>query len=283
MSGTLALMITLSTQQAKADISPEHGGAIVSVIVKGKEVLRPCSSIDALANDPRNAACFTCVPYFGRLYDGLAGASELSPTLPVCDPVYPLHGEGWISPWTVLELSKEQALLELQYTPREGGYPLPFISHTRYTLDENGLTIVLLLKNTSNQLVHAGLGLHPYFARHKDTALSFEADELWTPPQDHFSGSLSAAPEPLQFYNRKPLPEDAVDHSFTGFCGKAMIAQEDATILLESDAANLHLYAPADENYFCLEPVTQLPGAINDHTLAPGDQISLTMKLSLSD
>ena len=189
--------------------------------------------------------------------------------------------KGGLRPWAVREQSSDQATLELPYKPRKGGYPFPFVSQARYALDKNGLTAALSLNNTSNQPVHAGLGLHPYFVRNENTKLAFEADELWTPPQGHNAGALSATPDHLQFQNRKSLPEETVDHSFTGFSGNAKIAQDDMTILLESDAPNFHLYAPAGENYFCLEPVTQLPGAIKDHTLAPGEEISLTMKLSL--
>ena len=79
-----------------AEIEPDVGGALVSLKLDGADILRPGAPA-RIAADPREAASFVCVPWFGRLFGGLDFAGRrfaLAPTLPACDRVNALHGEG---------------------------------------------------------------------------------------------------------------------------------------------------------------------------------------------
>jgi aldose 1-epimerase len=74
------------------------------------------------------------------------------------------------------------------------------------------------------------------------------------------------------------LPASTIDHAFAGFGGSATISGEGRMIALTSDAPFLHVFAPAGEDYFCLEPVSHLPGVFpGAERLKPGEALSLSM------
>ena len=86
-------MHELKNDRYRAVIAPEAGGAVMSLSRDGRTILRPAPSVDAVKTDPRKAACFPCVPWFGRLFGGLDFDSrryDLKPTLPTCDAEHAL-------------------------------------------------------------------------------------------------------------------------------------------------------------------------------------------------
>jgi aldose 1-epimerase len=79
------------------------------------------------------------------------------------------------------------------------------------------------------------------------------------------------------------LRPDLVDHCYTGWPGTARITRVEGDIVLEADgAAALHVYVPPGQDFFCAEPVTAMPDAVNRgeaETLAPGDRTRIAMKI----
>ncbi len=276
-------IIRLSAGDWEAGVAPAHGGSLLFLRRAGADVLRPAASLDALAADPRNGACFPCVPYFGRLAGGLAvGARRwpLDPTLPACDPANALHGEGWVSPWRRGAQTPTSLTIGFDHAPAPGRFPFPYRARQSFALGEEGLTIILSIENAGAAPMPAGLGLHPYFARADDTRLAFSADSYWTPT----NGPLSALPDALGAGFGARLPSSARDHTYAGFSGAVTIESGGARAALRSDAPALHLYAPEGRDYYCLEPVTHLPGSFSPgakeptaRSLAPGERLSLTM------
>lgn len=267
----------------EAALAPELGATLLYLRREGADLLRPASSRAAAAEDPRNGACFPCVPYFGRLAGGLEVAGKnwpLAPTLPACDPANALHGEGWVTEWRVCAQTPSSLTARYAHAPSPGRFPFPYVAEQALALDDRGLTITLSVENAGEAPMPAGLGLHPYFVRTRDTRLAFSAGGYWTP----LDGPLSSLPDALGGGGEAPLPAGLRDHSYAGFGGRVEIGSGGARTLLTSDAPALHLYAPAGRNYFCLEPVTHLPGAFAQganrpaaRSLAPGERLSLTM------
>ena len=76
---------------------------------------------------------------------------------------------------------------------------------------------------------------------------------------------------------------DLIDHCYTGWTGPATIARSDGDVLLEADGATgLHVYVPPGEAFFCAEPVTAMPNAVNHGeaiALAAGERASITMRI----
>ncbi|MEQ8749123.1 MAG: hypothetical protein RIC52_05040 [Amphiplicatus sp.] len=276
-------VIRLSAGNWEAAVAPAFGGSLLFLRRAGADILRSAISANAVAADPRNGACFPCVPYFGRLAGGLTVDGRrwpLDPTLPACDPANPLHGEGWVSPWRASAQTPSSLTIGFEHAPSPGRFPFPYRAEQTLTLDDKGLTVFLSIENTGAAPMPAGLGLHPYFARVDDTRLAFSAERYWTPPD----GPLSALPDALGQGAGAPLPPSTRDHSYAGFGGAVAIESGGQRILLKSDAPALHLYAPGGRDYYCLEPVTHLPGAFTGdakmsaaRSLEPGERLSLTM------
>lgn len=278
----MTAIVRLEDDGLAAEIAPALGGALLSFRAAGRDMLRPGAAA-AVAADPRNAACFPCVPWFGRLHGGLdvEGAHwDLAPTLPACDPVHPLHGEGWRAAWSV----SEQSAAALDCVLRRGGagagaFPFAYAARLRYELGAGRLLIALSVTNTGEGPMPAGLGLHPYFPREAETTLAFGAKGFWT-PGDKGGGRDGARPADADFANGAALPDRTLDHSYTDFYGEAAIHCRGRRVTLAATAPILHVYAPAGAAFFCLEPVTHRPGAFGDARLAPGENLRLSMTLA---
>jgi len=274
-------------------VAPQFGAAVTYLKYKGSDYLRPVKALNALEEDPREAACFPCVPYFGRLYDGLTLNGRYfaqSPTLPTCDPTHALHGEGWVNEWAIVSQTKSVLVCSFHHDGTVSGrFPFAYEARQKIKLSKNGVEISLGLKNVGDKSMPAGLGLHPYLMRRTDTVCGFTAKQYWTPPAGHASGALSYLPDALGAARPTALPFSARDHSYAGFGGEVAISTGNLSLRLGSDAPILHLYAPEGEKWFCLEPVTHLPGVLvaRDHPyggkmLAPGDMISLSLSIVAS-
>ncbi len=280
----------------EALIAPGAGACLLSFTAMGKNVLRLASSPEACRRDPREAACFPCVPYFGRLYDGLTvngKTFEVGPTLAICDAKSPLHGEGWITPWEVVDGHEKRLLCRLNYQPvREGAFPFSFAAMQAFALTDDGLTITLRVTNTDTTAFPAGLAIHPFFERHPETRVAFSAASFWSPPDTSL-----AIPDEIGAGTPAPLPPKTRDHSYAwpdqnpdrkNGLREAHIIQRGFTVRIAFDAPALHLYAPESEPYFCLEPITHLPGLLlaenrplNGRLIAPGEGLSTTAQIGL--
>ncbi len=286
-------MITLRAGDYGLDVAPELGGAVLSFRHGGVDILR-AGEEGSVARDPRNAACYPCAPYFGRIEGGLSFGGRrwtLAPTLPVCDASNALHGEAWISPWAVVE--KTDHRLECRFDHRAGEtgrFPFPYETRQTFELSGDGLSITLSLKNAGAEPMPGGLALHPFFPRRPDTALRFEARNFWTPPAGARRGHLTPLPDALGTGRLAPLPRENRDETYAGFAGEAVITSRGRDVVLKSDALLLHAFAPGGERYFCLEPVSHLPGALADRitgyggeVLAPGASLTISMTLAAKE
>ncbi len=281
-------MYSLALDDLACDIDADHGGAVTSFRDRRGDILRTGPA----AGDPREAACFPCAPWFGRIHGDLvfSGArTALKPTLPACDAHHALHGDGWVSRWEVLRHTDDVLTLRLDnHTALTSGFAFPYSVTQRFALSRTGLAITLVLANTGAAEMPAGLGLHPYFPRTTATRVRFVAEKCWTPPAET-PGALRAISGKLGAGGAAALPDTTLDHSFAGLKSPIVIETGERAITLATDAPIAHIYAPAGEAFFCVEPVTHLPGELTrtasgyvGRTLAPGETMTLTLTLSRS-
>ena len=275
-------MSTLTFGDVVAEVAPDLGGALLRLTLGGREILRAALNRDAVAADPRNAACYPCVPWFGRISGGFEFGGRrfnLAPTLPICDPVNPLHGEGWINPWTITEKSAHTMTCSLHHAPAPHRFPFAFSAEQKFSLRDNGLDIMLQLTNTGDETMPAGLGLHPFFPRKLGARVQFVAARCWSADEN---GLWREAPAEIDFTGARPLPTAATDCSYIGWNGAGSIDDGDCLVTISSDAPYLHLYAPANEDFFCLEPLTQLPGKFGETILDARTTVSLRLSISVA-
>ncbi len=267
--------VTLTHQDFSLLLAPDLGGAILEFSHHGQPIFRP-STYDAVARDVLMAACFPCVPYFGRLYNGLTfngqcWAQDL--THPAINMA--AHGEGWITPWEIETQTTTSLTCAFHHKADiKGRFPFPFKARQSFLLNDDGLTTTLSLSNSGTQTMPAGLALHPYFQRTETSEISFRASKYYSPPLAIEPSTVRAAstndlPDMIGTGAFATLPKDHRDHTYLGFKGDVQIRTGGSApeFILRTSAPAVHVYAPAGENYYCLEPITQAPGALTKEDL----------------
>lgn len=287
---TTSPALKISSGGVTAALIPSLGGAVISVSDDHGPLLRPGTAL-AVAEDPRASACFPCVPWFGRLgptFEAFGRKAMLCATLSDSSPLA-LHGDGWIARWEVLARTDDRLLCQCSVSRSPSGYPFAYSAEQDFRVIDGGFRVSLTLRNEDAVSMSAGLGLHPYFRRTPSSQVAFLATKTWAPPMDGGRGRLSELSSALGAGAPAFLPDRTLDHSFTNFGGEALIVDARGIVRLASDAPFLHIYAPAGENYFCLEPISHLPGLLlaneaegGGRPLAPGESKSLTFFLHRS-
>jgi aldose 1-epimerase len=245
-------------------ISPQNGGGIVSFDAFGEQILVPVPDPIRVSTDP---AAFVLVPYCNRIAHGKAtfeGQSiELAPNLE--GEIHPLHGEGWLSEWKVVASDDRAADLSLSYRPRPGRWPWAFDATQRYELTPGGLRHVLSVRNMSEQPMPAGLGFHPYFLREPGISFEAEVGGIWRAGKDQLPTLQAALPQGGPWPAGQFEPDLDLDHCFTGWERKLQIVRKNVriTLIASAELGLLHVYAPVGGTFFCAEPVSHMPDALN--------------------
>lgn len=251
---------------------PEHGGTIASLSLDGRDVLRPAETVEAIARDPRAAAHYPCAPWFNRLYGGFDFGGRRWPLDPILDLEAALHGEGWVNAWRIAAADQKSARLRFEHRDTgRGRFPFAFTAEQTFRLTADAFRLELRVRNDHDGPAPFGLGLHPFFARTADTRIAFTAQGPASPAP---SGKPHWRPD-----GELPLPPETLDHSFPGFAGSASVRTGGALIKLTSSAPTLHLYAPAGEDFLCLEPVTHAAGEFGRDVLSPGDWLTVSLEI----
>lgn len=280
-------MIALSAGDWRATLRPGLGGAITALSWRGRDVLRPTPDD---ASDPLQVGCFPLVPYANRIDRGrftFNGQAVRLPPTPGFEP-HVLHGDGWRRPWSVEVQDAGSATLILMH--EAGDWPWAWTARQLFVLDDDGLNIALTLTNDDARPMPAGLGLHPYFVRSDGVRLAMTGETVWTGEGGLIPTRLQ--PSGTRFdWSDGPCVAAApfVDNAYAGWDGVARILEDGRTITLEAsaNAGWAHVFVPVGEAYFCVEPVTHRPDALNAPAeeasgvtvLRPGEAMTLTLRI----
>lgn len=240
------------------------------------------------ADDALQTACFPMAPFCGRIRDGRFRFRGREIALPPMPPARtPPHGVVWRAPWRVTARADAQLALECEHPG--GDWPWPFAAMLSYALGDDGLDITLAVRNTGPEPMPCGLGLHPYLDCDADTRLNAQLETKLL--MDAEVLPLGDAPirdhERLQ---RRAICRLGLDDSFEGWDGVATIAHGGGHpgVRLHAPAATrLHVYAPRDEDYVCIEALSHRIDACNRDeasfpalglaVLEPGERTSLRL------
>ena len=260
------------------NVDPDHGGCVTSLSHDGFDILRrqPDGQID-----PLYAACFPCVPWFGRITEPVivGGNPWLAPvTHALADGRFGIHGLGWVSKWTGQVQSEDHVRLRLDVPASDDGTPFSWWAEQTFHLGKDGLTIRLEAAHKAAFAIPFGLGFHPWFTRIGETSIAFQSGVPITPPG---IDDLQDAPESWAVMH--PLTEHLIDHTYGEWSGRAFIQYRDdgAKIALTADTSYLHLFAPPGRDFFCMEPVSHQPGRLQDSILGPEETMSVSMRIAM--
>jgi len=290
-------MLHLQDGEASAVVTPEYGGAILGWMDGRTAVLRRPVPDAILRGDVRGFGCFPLVPFCNRIglgrFDWQGDTHVLERNFG--DHPHAIHGAGWQRPWTVQYVSRLSTILALQHDAigdRARAWPFPFDAELSYALYGRELLIGLAVTNRHSRPAPAGIGLHPYFPRGTGVTLQFKAGGVWINGKDALPTQHAKVPREWDHANRLPIGTARLDNCFTTWNRTARIGGIRGGVTITADAAFRHLqvYTPRQYDFFCVEPVSHVPDAINRsdlppgqgmHVLQPGEALSGTVTIAL--
>jgi aldose 1-epimerase len=274
----------------EAVVLPETGGGLAAFNWIGAggplPLMRPLPA-GGTAPDPNQLACYPLVPWSNRIGHGRftfeGNTFQLAPNyLP--EPC-PIHGDGWLSGWSVLERAPGAVLLGLD---KSASSPFTYVAGLSYALQADTLSVELWAENRGAARMPFGLGLHPWFDRTPGVRLQASATGMWVAGPDVLPVAHDAPPQDARFQQLAPLPQRLVDNCFTGWNGVAQIRWDDRGVGLQIESSPplpyYVLFCPPLKPVFCFEPVTHPIDAFNLPepfaraglaVLAPGQRLSI--------
>ncbi|MEX3954471.1 aldose 1-epimerase [Trinickia sp. EG282A] len=288
--------VTLATPQLRLDIAPSLGGAITCFDWRGNgdaptPIFRRAASVEVGAH-PNTLACYPLVPYSNRIGGARFSFGGRSVDVPRTCPneALPIHGDGWLQAWELVESDAVRATLVLD---RSRARPYAYRATLSYALDEATLRIRLAVENAGRERMPFGLGLHPFLSRDEKTHLSAAASGLWLSDDDWLPVRHVQAPPAWQFGVAYPLPDTLVNHAFTDWSGHAAVVwpTRRLSLTIAANADYYVLYTPPGENFFCFEPVdhpinaVNLPGGADAHgmtVLGPGERLTREFRFTVA-
>lgn len=262
--------LTIETGEALVEVLPKLGGSLAAFDLKrGGERLPVFRRWSGESESPRTFASIPMVPWWARIGGG--GFSWDGRFWPIerNDPedTHPLHGDGWRSPWHIVEQASGRVRLRLR---SRAVPPFDYESELVYGLSGPTLEIQLSIRNRADRPLPYGMGLHPWFPRTPDVTLQARTTGTWLPQPPALPKTARPDPLPPQwdFSTARTLPPEFVDNSFSGWDGRARIEwpAQDYAVAIEADPDIdiCHFYSlGADCPIFCFEPVTHVIDALN--------------------
>lgn len=273
--------LTLKSPDGKTELElcPSVGGGITKFIRQHQgAVVELMRSFDRSADmSPLNFASFPLTPFSNRIgYGKLDFEGDVfSVRTPFLSGEHPNHGDGWMSPWRVIEQTGQSAVLAVE----KNEDPYSYISTQVFTLTDDALTIDIMITNSSARRLPFGTGHHAYFPRNEQTVLKAHAPKVWTsinmlpdmlidvPQKMDFSKGLALSHENLSPTGAGDDGSAYIDHCFQDWDQYAEIIwpEKGMKLIMTADSVfkNFVVYIPAGKNFFCAEPVTNATDGFN--------------------
>jgi len=283
--GRKSQMIGLANGEARLELRPELGGAIGRLAIGGAEILRPTP---AAAADVLDTASFPLVPFCNRIpagrfrFDGRD--ATLSPNMG--RHPHPLHGQGWRAAWRVEQASTSGARLVFDHAP--GDWPWRYRAVQDVELSSRSVRVTLSVTNLDETPMPAALGFHPYFPCHADQRLKADVSGVWLADDDQLPIRHHPGPWRKDWSVGDTVADDElIDHCHTGWAGVAELKSANASTLVTAspNCRWLHVYAPPRADFFCVEPVGNMPDPFGGPDrgitgLAPGETLAAWMQIT---
>ena len=237
------------------------------------------------------AASFPLVPFVNRVRGGsfsFRGRTvSLAPNM-AGDPS-PLHGQGWLNPWTVEQSDGASALLSYRHEP--GEWPWAYEARQEFRIEESVLSVALTCRNDSAEPMPCGLGQHPYFPCTAQTRIETNVTHAWTIDEQVLPVEKVPANGRYDLSDR-PICGQDLDNGFGGWSGRVLMNDPDWPFELElssPQARFFQIFSPAAGGFFVAEPVSHANAALNApeaewfelgiQLLDPGEEMRLDMRL----
>lgn len=275
---------------------PSLGGGVAAWQLERPEGLldlwRPW---DGRTEDRYTLASFAMVPWSNRIS---AGGFEHNGKFHPMEPnregePYPIHGDGWLQPWTFTQRRCDTIEMSLE-SHGHGGNPYDYHAVQTFTLVDGGLDQSVQVTHMGRQPLPYGLGLHPWFPRTPGTRLTAPVRGVWLSGDDPIpTRHTEDFPATWDLRDEADVNGSLIDNAYSGWPGEALIRWPERGLEMTMVVTSLQrycaeghclLYRPPHGESFCFEPVTHpidafhLPGRPGLESLRMGDSLSLTVQ-----
>ncbi len=273
------------------ELDPAAGGSVSKLCYGDLDILRPAPPRCGPAFDPLQYAAFPMVPFVGRIHNGVFSVDgqtiRLHPNLPP-EP-HAIHGHGWKTAWKIE--AQTDHTVTLVHVHEADAWPWDYTSRQHFRLEDDALEVEIELINSGETPMPAGLGWHPYFHR-KDAELTVATTHEWTPDEDSGDNVPKAISDESSLANGARVEDLKLDTAFSVSNPQIRIQWPTHSVTLISDPVFGHatVYVPPGQDYFCAEPISHAPNAVNSSLpasvtgarwLEPGERLSGTIRLGI--
>ena len=263
-------------------ISPDMGASIINILEKNKNIniFRPFDNNKKIKKyNSYFTGYFVTVPYFGPIrkksfydynkddYISLQRNHILEQET--------IHGEGWISKWNINKLTKNSIELFFNHNGKIG-FPCKYKAIQKFTLMKNSLIVTISIENLDKHSFDCGIGFHPWFNISKNS-------KIYSNSFNYLQEKKSNNFKKTKFLNKKflDLNRYKIDKTFLNWNGKSkLIINKDVSLNIKNikNINNLHIYSPRNEDFFCIEPVTNITDAYYLKKLGRKDHGLISLK-----
>ncbi len=279
-------MLRLRRGAITLDLAPERGGGVLAFHHGHEPVFA-----DVRGEAADELACIPLVPFANRIAQGAFRADGRQVQLPILPgEVHALHGQGWLMPWRVETAGIDHAML--RYDHAANAWPWAYRAVQVFTLAGDGYCHEIAVTNCADTAMPAGIGVHPWFSCNATTQYRGLQGGEWQNGADGLPATLQTMPASVDWWHGKPVMTRTVDTCFTGRDGALGIVWPERGLSLAIFPSErlgfTHVYVPPDVGYFCVEPVSHMPDAINRAGetglvwLAPGATLSAQVDFRVS-
>jgi len=232
------------------ELTPDIGGAIARFEWRGQPLMRTSCGPSIF-----DTACFPLVPFSNRIAFGRFEADGrevvLPPNFPGAEHAHPLHGFGWLAPWSIIEQQPARAILRHHHAP--DAWPWRYEAEQMFELSPDGLRQILSVRNLGDSAMPAGLGFHPYFPRTDRTVYAGRHRGEWQTSAEGLPLRVDLAPSAIDWWHGAPVGSRTVDTVYTGREGTLRIDWPERNLRLRIEpAASLTftvIYTPAGQDF----------------------------------
>lgn len=154
-------LLVLRDGDLTVEVVPEIGGRLHRVRAAGRDLLRTPPDVELHREEPFYWGAFALVPWCNRIPGGRVVFGDVDVALPVNLDGAAIHGEGYNREWEVVEATVGSATLRFD---RGGPWPWRYSAEQQIDVADGVLTWRVALRNESDDVMPAGVGVHPWFA-----------------------------------------------------------------------------------------------------------------------
>ena len=287
-------MTQIAAHDFRLALSPEAGGCVDALDWRGQEILFPTHArAETGSAHPTERAGFPLIPFAGRITGSKFRFEDHDYTLTPNFLPEPnaIHGFGWHLPWLIETHTDD--MVTLVHSHKTDEWPAAYTARQTFRLTETAFELEMSLTNTGERAMPAGLGWHPYFAA-QDAYIQSQVSAIWRP--ENMPAHQPEALSPESDLNTEQAATDLdLDHCFTSTKPDTLIRWPERALQVRMTASDIFshfvLYTPKGEAYFCAEPISHVPNAVNLdkpareiglRVLRPGGTLSGTIRLEPS-